>query len=93
MSHDHDHDDGQDHATRAGVSRRREAKLRVAMWLNIAIVAVQVVFGFIAHSLGLIADAATTSPTSPPSPHHWSPCAWRGDPPTASGPSATTAPR
>ena len=57
MSHDHDHDDGQHHATRAGVSRRREAKLRVAMWLNIVIVAAQVVFGFIAHSLGLLADA------------------------------------
>jgi cobalt-zinc-cadmium efflux system protein len=38
-------------------SQRKEAKLRVAMWLNVAIVGVQIVFGVVAHSLGLIADA------------------------------------
>ncbi len=38
-------------------SQRKEAKLRVAMWLNVAIVGIQIVFGIIAHSLGLIADA------------------------------------
>ena len=66
---DHDHDDEQNYGdgdaggetvggeTAAELSVRRESRLRVAMWLNTAIVAVQVVFGFIAHSLGLIADA------------------------------------
>ena len=58
MSHDHrDHDHDHARETTAAVSKRREAKLRVAMWLTVAIVAAQVVFGFIAHSLGLIADA------------------------------------
>ena len=67
---DHDHDDEQNDSdcgaggetaggeTADELSVRRESRLRVAMWLNIAIVAVQVVFGFIAHSLGLIADAS-----------------------------------
>ena len=36
---------------------RKESKLRIAMWLNVAIVVVQIVFGIAAHSLGLIADA------------------------------------
>ena len=54
MSHDHDHLD--ERLTAAG-SQKREQKLRVVMWLNIAIVAAQVVFGIVAHSLGLIADA------------------------------------
>jgi cobalt-zinc-cadmium efflux system protein len=36
----------------------RETRLRAALVLNIGIVAVQVIFGFAAHSLGLLADAA-----------------------------------
>jgi len=43
-----------DHVVR---NERREARLRVAFGLNLAIVAVQVVAGFAAHSLGLLADA------------------------------------
>ena len=39
------------------VADRRAARLTVAMWLNIGIVVAQVVFGLLAHSLGLIADA------------------------------------
>lgn len=61
-AHDYDHShDALEGTTREGhqlvTSRIRESKLRIAIWLNIAIVAVQVVFGTIAHSLGLIADA------------------------------------
>ena len=37
--------------------RTREQRLRVALALNIVIVAIQVVAGLVAHSLGLIADA------------------------------------
>ena len=35
----------------------KEKRLRIAMWLNVAIVGVQIMFGIVAHSLGLIADA------------------------------------
>jgi cobalt-zinc-cadmium efflux system protein len=35
----------------------REARLRAALVLNAAMVALQVTFGFVAHSLGLLADA------------------------------------
>jgi len=38
-------------------SARRSRRLRMAIGLNLVIVAVQVVFGFAAHSLGLLADA------------------------------------
>ena len=41
----------------AAISQRREARLRIALGLNVVIVVVQVVFGIIAHSLGLLADA------------------------------------
>jgi cobalt-zinc-cadmium efflux system protein len=47
----HDHDHGGD------VSVRRESRLRLALGFNIVIVVVQVVFGIVAHSLGLLADA------------------------------------
>lgn len=57
MTYDDEHESDVGPETRADESRRREVKLRSAMWLNIAIVAAQVVFGFIAHSLGLLADA------------------------------------
>lgn len=36
---------------------RREARLRLALGLNVVIVAVQLVAGLLAHSLGLLADA------------------------------------
>jgi cobalt-zinc-cadmium efflux system protein len=39
------------------VSRSRERKLSGAIWLNAALVAGQVIFGVMSHSLGLIADA------------------------------------
>src|SRR5206468_750206 len=39
------------------VVRRRERRLAVVLAVNVAIVAGQVVFGFVAHSLGLLADA------------------------------------
>ncbi len=35
----------------------RTRRLLIALWLNVAIVAVQLFFGLIAHSLGLLADA------------------------------------
>ena len=59
MSHNHEAS-GQatslgDHRHRR--SARNEAKLRIAMWLNVVIVGVQIIFGIAAHSLGLIADA------------------------------------
>lgn len=38
-------------------SERRERRLTIALGLNLVIVVAQVVFGFLAHSLGLIADA------------------------------------
>ena len=38
-------------------SERRERRLAIALGLNLAIVVAQVVFGFLAHTLGLIADA------------------------------------
>ena len=41
----------------ADLSSRREARLRVVLILNLVIVAGQAVFGVIAHSLGLLADA------------------------------------
>lgn len=68
---DHDHDDGHgghthgDHVGHAAdtglagneINLRRDRRLRIAIALNIAIVITQVVFGFIANSLGLLADA------------------------------------
>lgn len=39
------------------VSHRRESRLRLALALNVIIVVVQVVFGLVARSLGLLADA------------------------------------
>jgi cobalt-zinc-cadmium efflux system protein len=48
----HDHED--DHQM---VSHRRESRLRLALGLNVVIVVVQVVFGLVAKSLGLLADA------------------------------------
>lgn len=39
------------------VSERRERRLMVALVLNSGIVVAQVIFGFVAHSLGLLADA------------------------------------
>jgi cobalt-zinc-cadmium efflux system protein len=41
----------------AAASETRERKLGIAMWLNLVLVVGQIVFGIIAHSLGLIADA------------------------------------
>lgn len=41
----------------ASTSERREKRLTIALGLNLIIVLAQVVFGFVAHSLGLIADA------------------------------------
>lgn len=41
----------------SALSRRREVRLRLALGLNVAIVAIQVVFGLAANSLGLLADA------------------------------------
>jgi cobalt-zinc-cadmium efflux system protein len=52
--HDHDHGVGE---TRHQASQRREKRLRMALGLNAVIVVVQVVFGVVAHSLGLLADA------------------------------------
>lgn len=43
--------------TAGSVASRRESRLRIAIGLNLVIVAVQVVFGIAAHSLGLLADA------------------------------------
>jgi cobalt-zinc-cadmium efflux system protein len=54
---DHAGDTGEHEADRHSVSQRRESRLRVALGLNLVIVVVQVVFGFIARSLGLLADA------------------------------------
>jgi cobalt-zinc-cadmium efflux system protein len=39
------------------VSERRERRLMIALALNVLIVVAQVIFGFIGHSLGLLADA------------------------------------
>ncbi len=59
--HDHEGSHGHDHLPGAGgdvaVSARRERRLLLALGLNGVIVVVQVVFGFIARSLGLLADA------------------------------------
>ena len=44
-------------AASAGVARTRTHRLGLAVGLNVGIVVVQVVFGLIAHSLGLLADA------------------------------------
>jgi cobalt-zinc-cadmium efflux system protein len=41
-----------------GVRGSRERRLWVAIALNVAIIVIQAVFGFVAHSLGLLADAA-----------------------------------
>ena len=64
VHHDHSHDDhdGHDHSDHGGgatsaVSARRERRLWLALGLNTWIVVVQVVFGVVAHSLGLLADA------------------------------------
>jgi cobalt-zinc-cadmium efflux system protein len=40
------------------LSKRREQRLTVALGLNGVIVVVQIIFGFVAHSLGLLADAS-----------------------------------
>jgi cobalt-zinc-cadmium efflux system protein len=48
--------DGMEHDA-AAVSENRERKLGIAVWLNLALVVGQIVFGIVAHSLGLIADA------------------------------------
>ncbi len=42
----------------AVLSGRRERRLLMALGLNVVIVGVQVVFGLVAHSLGLLADAS-----------------------------------
>ena len=59
MSHNHEASgrpgSAGDHRDRR--SARNEARLRIAMWLNVVIVGVQIIFGIAAHSLGLIADA------------------------------------
>ena len=62
QDHDEQHDhDGHDHSggakSAAAVSARRERRLWFALGLNTWIVVVQVVFGIVAHSLGLLADA------------------------------------
>ena len=71
-NHDHDHDHRRDEDRPAGeghpherhiapnataTSVRRERRLAIALVLNLLIVVAQVVFGFLAKSLGLIADA------------------------------------
>lgn len=43
--------------TTRNLNRKRTRRLWLALGLNIVIVAVQVVFGFLSHSLGLLADA------------------------------------
>lgn len=62
--HDHDGHDHGPHDDRSGgvtsaaaISVRRERRLWLALGLNTWIVVVQVVFGVVAHSLGLLADA------------------------------------
>lgn len=45
------------HAPSASISARRERRLALALGLNLVIVVTQAVYGFIASSLGLIADA------------------------------------
>jgi cobalt-zinc-cadmium efflux system protein len=54
---DHGSDAREHEADRHSVSLRRESRLRIALGLNLVIVVVQVVFGVVAHSLGLLADA------------------------------------
>jgi len=55
-AHDHLHA-GHATSTVAGRSERREARLRLVLGLNAAIVIVQVAAGLIAHSIGLLSDA------------------------------------
>jgi cobalt-zinc-cadmium efflux system protein len=43
---------------RAPASASRERRLWLAIALNVAVIALQAAFGFVAHSLGLLADAA-----------------------------------
>jgi cobalt-zinc-cadmium efflux system protein len=54
---DHGSDNHEHEADHHAVSQRRESRLRIALGLNLVIVVVQVVFGLIARSLGLLADA------------------------------------
>ncbi len=49
---DHNHS-----TTENAVNKRREIRLAISLVLNLAIVVLQVVLGFFAHSIGLIADA------------------------------------
>ncbi|HMS25315.1 MAG TPA: cation diffusion facilitator family transporter [Acidimicrobiia bacterium] len=58
--HNHSHTVSPDAALTANanaVNKRREKRLAISLVLNLAIVLLQAVFGFIAHSIGLIADA------------------------------------
>jgi cobalt-zinc-cadmium efflux system protein len=57
-AHADQHEHGAHRDPAAAVSKRRERRLLIAVALNSVIVVVQVVFGFIAHSLGLLADAS-----------------------------------
>jgi len=53
-AHPHEHGG---HLSVASLSADRERRLRLVLVLNVAIVAVQVVAGFVAHSVGLLSDA------------------------------------
>ena len=61
--HEHEHDppahEGRPHERHVApnTSGRRERRLTIALVLNLVIVVAQVIFGFLATSLGLIADA------------------------------------
>ncbi len=52
--HDHDHSLYIEGKT---INTKRESRLTIALALNMLIVISQIIFGFIAHSLGLLADA------------------------------------
>ena len=56
MATDHHHEPARAPAA-AQVSARRERRLRLVLVLNLSMVAVQVVAGFVAHSVGLLSDA------------------------------------
>jgi len=49
--------DGHDHGSPMAAAQGREGRLKAVLVLNVVIVAAQVVFGLVAHSLGLLADA------------------------------------
>lgn len=53
----HDHLDAGLVEPSSELSQSRERRLKITLTFNVIIVAVQVVFGFYAHSLGLISDA------------------------------------